>query len=144
MVFMKKNQLFYLITFLFISILFSCDKSESEGSDDLYQSWVVMDFLSVESNDYPKDKNFSPVIEFRKDGHYSLKLDVNNCSGSFTLMGESSINIFTAGCTKICCDSKFSQKFVAMIPQLTSYSIEGKEMKLIIPGWGWIELKAVK
>ncbi|TNF45172.1 MAG: META domain-containing protein [Bacteroidetes bacterium] len=93
---------------------------------------------------YPKDKNFSPVFEFRNDGRYSLKLDVNNCSGSFSLTSESNIDISVAGCTKICCDSKFSQKFVAMLPQITSYSIEGKEMKLIIPGWGWIELKTVK
>lgn len=138
---MKKNQLFCLTTFLFISILFSCDKSENEGSGELFHSWVIMDFMSVESAAYAKDKNFSPVIEFKKDGRYSLKLDVNNCSGTFNLTGESNIDISAAGCTKICCDSKFSQKFVAMLPQITDYSIEGNKLKLNVPGWGWIELK---
>lgn len=141
---MKNNKLIYLVVLLLIIFLFSCDKTENEGSDNIYQSWEVTDFMSVESVAYSKDKNFSPIIEFRNDGRYSLKLDVNNCSGSFTLTRESNIDISAAGCTKICCDSKFSQKFIAMLPQVTSYSIEGKIMKLNVPGWGWIELDKLK
>jgi heat shock protein HslJ len=121
-------------------MLFSCDKSENECSCDIYQRWEVTEFMSVESVAYPKKNGFNPVIEFKNNGLYSLKLDVNHCSGSFTLTGENNVSISSAGCTKICCDSEFSKKFVTMLTQVNKYSIEGNKMKLNVPGWGWIEL----
>lgn len=132
-----------LIVLFYLSILFSCNKNEDEGSNAIYQSWLVLDFMSVESVAYPKDKDFNPVIKFKNDGSYSLKLDLNSCSGSFTLTGENNISISAAGCTKICCDSEFSKKFVAMLPRVSEYSIEGNKLKLNVSGWGWIEMKVV-
>ena len=93
---------------------------------------------------YSKNKNYNPVIEFNTEGSYSLKLDMNQCSGSLSLAGENGIAISAAGCTKMCCDSKFSQKFTEMLPRVKTFSIEGKILKLNIPDWGWIELIAVK
>lgn len=101
-------------------------------------------FMSIESVAYSKDKNYNPVIQFNTDGSYSLKLDINYCGGSFSLTGENGIAISAGGCTKICCDSKFSQKFTEMLPKVISYSIERNKMKLNVSGWGWIELEAVK
>lgn len=130
-----------LLIAFFLSIFFSCDKEDNEWSCDIYQNWEVMDFMSVESMAYSKDKGFNPVIEFKKDGSYFLKLDRNGCSGSFALTGENNIDISGAGCTKICCDSKFSLKFAEMLPKVISYSIERNKMKLNVSGWGWIELE---
>jgi heat shock protein HslJ len=137
---MKKSSLVYLVVFLFIVFLFSCDKKENEGLNNIYQSWEVTDFMSLESVAYPKDNSYNPVIEFKNDGSYSLKLDKNSCSGSFTLTEENNISISAAGCTKICCDSKFSQKFLEVLPQVTDYSIDENKLKLNIVGWGWINL----
>lgn len=141
---MKNNSLIYLVVFLFIIFLYSCDKDENGGAGDIYGKWEATAFISIESAGYPKNNNYNPVIEFKNDGTYSLKLDRNSCSGSFTLPGENNINISAAGCTKICCDSKFSQKFIGLLPQVNGYSIEGNKLKLNVSGWGWIELKALK
>ncbi|HSO85729.1 MAG TPA: hypothetical protein VLQ91_04205 [Draconibacterium sp.] len=46
---MKNNSLIYLEVLLLVTLLFSCDKSEYEGSGNIYQSWEVTDFMSVES-----------------------------------------------------------------------------------------------
>ena len=133
--FMKNNSLFNLVVLMLIIFLFSCEKSKCEGSGNIYQSWEVTDFMSVESVAYPKDNNYKPVIEFENDGRYSLKLDKNSCSGSFTLTGKNNISISAAGCTKICCDSEFSKKLTAMLPQVKDYSIEGSKLKLNVLDW---------
>jgi len=99
---------------------------------------------SVESVSYSKDNGFNPLIEFKNDGTYLIKLDVNGCFGDFTLSNGNSISISASGCTKMCCDSQFSQKFIQMLPQVKTFEIEGSNLQLNIPGWGWIELEAVK
>ncbi|MDO8951656.1 MAG: META domain-containing protein [Draconibacterium sp.] len=138
------NRLHLIFISLLILVIVSCDKSETDEKGVIYGKWEVTTFMSVESAAYPKKNGFNPVIEFKNDELYSLILDVNSCSGSFTLMAENNISISSAGCTKICCDSEFSKKFVTMLLQVNRYSIEGNKMKLNIPGWGWIELMEKK
>lgn len=138
--FMKNFLKNTVIVFFLLVINVSCDEKHDEFVG-IINRWEVVDFMSIESVMYAKDKEFNPIIEFHENGSYSLQLDLNSCSGSFELIREKGINITTAGCTKICCDSEFSRKFVLMLPQVTSYSIEGNKMKLDISGWGWINLK---
>ncbi|NOR76590.1 MAG: META domain-containing protein [Draconibacterium sp.] len=127
--------------FLLFIMLVSCNKDSVEVADDIYNSWEVVEFMSVESVHYSKIDNYNPIIEFRNDGDFSLKLDANNCVGSFNLFGESGIEITTPGCTKICCDSEFSNKLTIILSQVESYSIIENQLKLNISGWGWIDLK---
>lgn len=42
-------------------------------------------------------------------------------------------------CTEACCDSQFSQKLATMLPEVTTYEIDGSVLKLHIPQWGYIE-----
>ncbi len=88
-----------------------------------------------------KNNEYNPIIEFYKEGNYTLELDVNGCSGEFKLTGEGEIEITLAGCTKLCCDSDFSKKIQEMLSQVSSYSIERNKLKLNITGWGWINLE---
>jgi len=125
-------------------VFFSCDNSEKEDKSDIYGKWEATEFMSVESVSYSKDNGFNPLIEFKNDGTYLIKLDVNGCFGDFTLSNGNSISISASGCTKMCCDSQFSQKFIQMLPQVKTFEIEGSNLQLNIPGWGWIELEAVK
>ena len=97
--------------------------------------------MSVESVAYPKKDGYNPVIEFNNDGTYYLKLDMNSCIGIFTLTDNSGISMTAPGCTKICCDSEFSKKFVEMLPQVKSYQLENNNLKLEVPEWGWINLE---
>jgi heat shock protein HslJ len=61
--------------------------------------------------------------------------------GNFSVSDNNVIQLSASGCTKMCCDSEFSKKFVQMLPQVESYQIEKNKLKLDVPGWGWINLK---
>lgn len=123
--------------------LVSCNDDKCTCSGEIYGKWEASGFMSLESQGYPKDDNYNPIIEFKSDGSISIQLDANACFGDFEIDGESNINISDAGCTEICCDSDFSNKFVQMLSQVGSFEIEGDEMKLNISGWGWIALNYV-
>lgn len=129
---------FYL---LIIAVLISCKKDGESASGNLYSEWEVVGIISVESMLYSKDDNYNPIINFDENGRFTIKLDKNSCVGTYSLSGENEIKITGPGCTKICCDSDFSNKIVLMLPQVTSYSIEGNKLQLNVPGWGLINMK---
>lgn len=130
-----------LILLLLIPICFACDDEVSlPDLHEIYGKWEAREFLSLESRGYPKNNDYNPTIEFRKDGSLAIKLDINSCFGSFNLQGESGIAMGNSGCTEACCDSEFSSKFVAMLPRVSSYKIENQSLKLYVTEWGWIEL----
>ena len=117
--------LFFVVLFSFIS----CNK-DSKIVKDIYNCWEIVDFMSVESVAYPKNNDYNPIIQFYKEGNYTLDLDVNGCSGEFNLTGEGEIEITLAGCTKLCCDSDFSKKIQEMLSQVSSYSIERNKLPI--------------
>ena len=135
---MKRIQL--VIFTLFVLIGFSCDKKETNEVTDIYGKWKVAEFISVESLYYDKNNGNSPLIEFRNDGTYILKLDVNLCIGNFTISDDNSISVAFSGCTKVCCDSEFSKKFIMMLPKVKSFHFSENRLNLDVPEWGWIEL----
>ncbi len=125
-------------------VIFSCEKDETVEESDIYGKWTVTDLMSVESVGYFKKDEFNPVIEIKKDGSYHLKLNVNNCIGDFTLYTNNQISLSPAGCTKICCDSEFSNKLVLMLPKVKTYRLEKNKLTLEVPEWGWISLEGLK
>jgi heat shock protein HslJ len=138
---MKKVIYFFIV--MIMVFLNACKKDECRCDADIYHTWEVMEFMSVESVYYAKDNNCNPAIEFREDGTLDIHLDMNQCFGEFILSGKDGISISGIACTEICCDSDFSVKFTGMLSLVESYSVEQSKMKLIVPGWGWIELKLV-
>ena len=134
---MKKSVIFIIFLLLFVS----CKKDKNEVAGDIYNIWEAVEFMSLESMHYTKNDNYKPVIEFQTDNKFTIKLDENSCFGDFTLSDEDDIEIEAPGCTYICCDSEFSNKFSAMLSQVKSYSIEGNKLKLNVPDWGWISLE---
>lgn len=135
------NMKNWLAVFFVFILMSSCRKDEANIPDDLYNSWEVENFISIESMSYAKDNNYSPVITFKKDNTFNVKLDVNNCGGSFSVSGNNGIKISALFCTEICCDSDFSTKFVSKLSEVESYSIEGESLILNVRGWGMINLK---
>ncbi|BBE20295.1 hypothetical protein AQPE_4486 [Aquipluma nitroreducens] len=134
---MKTKILIILILFV---VLIACNKDDEANVDNLYHSWEAKSFMSVESAAYPKTEGRKIGLVFFKDGTYGLNLDVNGCGGTFKV-SDNSIEISSAMCTLICCDSKFSEKLAIMLPKVTTYKIDGKTLKLNVPQWGYIELE---
>jgi len=129
-------------SFLIVSILIltqiSCD-NDDEANSALYSTWEAKTFVSVESVAYPKNEDAVISLIFRKDGTYSLKLDVNSCGGTFNSGINNQLEIESPACTEACCDSKFSEKLASMISKVSTYSISGNILKLNVPQWGYIE-----
>ena len=136
------NRFQLTVIFVLILHLLSCDKNGKNGFGYFAGKWTITDFISLESASYPKNNGFNPIIEFKNDATFNLKLDVNNCFGDFIQTDGNAISFSAAGCTEICCDSKFSQKFCLMLPQVKTYQIEKNTLKLVVPGWGWINLES--
>ncbi len=136
---MNRFRLVYIP--LLMLFMFSCDKNETEYVSDLYRKWEVTEFIMVDQVDYLKINGFNPLIEFRDDGTYNIKLDMNMCIGTYNLTEPNKILVTTSGCTKICCDSEFSNKFVQMLPRVQSFLFEKNKLILEIPGWGLMKLQ---
>lgn len=128
----------FLTILILLLNLYSCTK-EKETNPALFQTWEVLDFMSLESVAYPKNENNRILLTFEKRGSYQLKLDINSCSGPFTLGKNNQLEIKSTACTEACCDSKFSEKLATMLLKVESYSIEGTTLKLNVPQWGYIE-----
>jgi len=128
----------FLIVLILMLTQISCNKDEVANSM-LYSTWEAKSFMSLESVAYPKNENKSILLTFKKDGTYSMKLDVNSCGGRFSLDKNNQIEIESPACTEACCDSKFSEKLTMMISKVTSYSISENTLKLTVPQWGYIE-----
>ena len=122
----------------------SCKKDDSTAVVTLYNTWEVKEFISILSVNYPKDPDNKLLLTFNEGETYQLKLDVNTCSGKFESNVENLIEIDFPACTEACCDSDFSNKFTALLPSVTSYSIKEKTLDLNVPNWGTIRLKLVE
>jgi heat shock protein HslJ len=138
---MNKIGIFF---FVLVFALVSCnDDDNCSCSGDILGKWEASSFISFESVGYPKDDGYNPTIEFKGDGKIEIHLDANSCFGNYELNADTTITISDAGCTEMCCDSDFSNKFVEMLSQVKSYSIEDGNMYLNVPGWGLISLQYV-
>ena len=135
-------QILVLVVILMIST--SCKKDDSPAVNTLYNTWEVKEFISILSVNYPKDPDNKLLLTFNEGETYQLKLDVNTCSGKFESNVENLIEIDFPACTQACCDSEFSNKFTALLPSVTSYSIKEKTLDLNVPNWGTIRLKLVE
>lgn len=139
-----RNSVLKLFVFSLLISFYACNDDDCGCNDgNIVGKWEVKEFMSVESVLFAKDDDYNPTIEFKSDGTTAIRLDVNSCFGDYELGDEPTINISDSGCTKICCDSDFSKKFIEMLPQVGSYEIEDNMLKFIISGWGWIELELV-
>ncbi len=133
----------YLWLLLIPLFNYSC-KDEPAQTQDIFHAWEAKEFISIESFYYPKIEGNKILLNIESPNSYQLKLDHNQCNGQISQLSHSKIVFQPAGCTKICCDSKFSQKLVEMLPQVTSYHLDNNKLNLYIDGWGSILFQQVQ
>jgi hypothetical protein len=134
-----KLQLLNILVLLLLIV--ACKKDGNTKTVDIYREWEVTGFMSVESVAYPKTEGNRIMLTFNSTGVYQVHLDINYCSGNFTVGKNCQLQIQSSGCSKACCDSKFSEKLIETLPKVTSYEIVGGQLKISVPQWGYIELQ---
>lgn len=134
-----KNKNVLIVLILAFAFCMSCKDDEVKYESVLVDRWEAQEFISVESVIYNKDNNYSPVVDFKANGKFELFLDKNTCSGSFTL-SDDRVSITGGGCTEMCCDSNFSEKFAGIISKAETFSVSNDTLKLNVPDWGFIVL----
>ena len=139
-----KIRLYRTFSLLTAILLLSCSKDDDcSCSYDIHNKWEATEFMSIESMYYAKENEYNPILEFKNNGTITFLLDKNNGTGTFILGENNELEITNLGWTDMCCDSDFSEKFVEMLPQVNSYTIEKNTLKLFVSEWGWIEFEMI-
>lgn len=101
----------------------------SEEDSQLVNKWKLSSYLKNSSSlvvNIQKDIYF----EFKTGESFSVDLDVNNGSGSYT-NGTKDISISKPELTKICCDSEEALEALELATDsVTHFSITGTQLKL--------------
>jgi len=138
-----KNVIKTLAILLVVIATGSCQKDEEPVKNTLFHTWEVKEFITIHSNNYPKNEDVKTLVTFNQDYSYQLKLDVNTCSGKFESNADNLLNIDLPACTEACCDSEFSKKFAAVFPSVSSYEIKDNTLLLYSPRFGAISCELV-
>ncbi len=132
-----------VIYFSFLFMLMACQKVNETPPESLVQTWEVVEFMSLESVAYPRIEGKKIVFTINSDGTYKLQLEFNQCSGTYQTGNEATISIGATSCTEMCCDSKFAERLVQLLPRVESYKIACNTLQLIVPEWGWISCSRI-
>ena len=110
-------------------ILLSCSRDDQIISD-IFHTWVIK---SIHTGELPKPSLFNRGkvnITFNTNLTYGLELELNVCGGVFTTSENDSISLSDLFCTQMCCDSKFSDKLLTMLPEIKTHEIDGLQLIL--------------
>lgn len=125
--------------FIFILIVqASCEKIDGPAKN-VFQTWEVNQFISIESAVYAKNTGTQILLTINPDQTYQLQLDVNSCGGKLLSISELGIIFDSPTCTEACCDSDFAQRFVKLLTSISMYKVDDDILRLSVPGWGFIE-----
>lgn len=133
-----KSAKHILILFILAALTTTCEKLEGPAKN-VFQTWEVVDFVSVESLTYSKYNNSRILLTINSDKTYNLSLDINTCGGSILSISELGIVFGNPACTEACCDSDFASRFTELLPFINMYKVDGDTLRLSIPDWGFIE-----
>jgi hypothetical protein len=118
--------------------LLSCkeDKTSDEPSDeiiitDIYHYWSVISLHMVDSIHPMVPPEGNILLAFSKDMDFGVKLEVNNCGGTFNIMENDRMEISIGPCTLACCDSEFSSILLNILPAVNKFRIEESNLFLL-------------
>ena len=134
---MRLTLQIFLILLLGFS-LNDCQKIEGPAGD-VFKTWEVKDFISVENASYEHDKDIPIYITINNDQTYNLQLEQNTCQGTILSITELTIILGQPVCTNLWHESSFSRRFEQLIPSVTMYKVTGTTLRLYIKNWGFIE-----
>ena len=112
----------FILTILLTLSLVACSKDDIDVSNLLY-IWTVVSIQTIDSIILYIPPEEKVTITFQKNNTFNVQLEVNVCEGNFNIAVPNSMSINSVGCAYAYCDSEFSQKFIELLPQTTTYTI---------------------
>lgn len=82
--------------------------------------WRVIEVKNGEEVDNPAA---SYILKLADDGTYSLRLDVNTCTGNYDIDLQNKRISFDGGCSEACCDSDPALNIAEILGQTVRYEI---------------------
>jgi heat shock protein HslJ len=82
------------------------------------------------------------ILSLKTDHKFTLKLDINNCFGKFTIQNQN-IDFQEMGCTEICCDSKYAMNLAGILRDVEEYKTSKAGLKLRTKNNREINLKQI-
>lgn len=70
------------------------------------------------------------ILEFQNENSLSIRLDVNNCMGSYEITDKGAIRILPPGCTKMCCDSEFAMNLAQTLSNMQTFKLKNDVLHL--------------
>lgn len=133
---MKRIRTLFLLAVFALTA--TCKHIDGPASN-VFQTWEVKNFVSVETVTYDKKDSSKILLSINSNNTFTVKLDVNACTGSLAVLNELNIIFNSPLCTEACCDSPFAERFAELLPYITMYKIDDNMLRLSIPQWGFIE-----
>ena len=115
-----------LLLLFIILTAFACKRQASDQS--LFGSWKVSSLLK-DGTSIVQNTNDTLIITFSNNKTVSVKLEINSCSGNFTLT-DNTLEINPLLCTLACCDSEFSSDLLYTLQRIDSYHFSGEDLTL--------------
>lgn len=109
---------------ILVLTLISCDASTKEF---IGSSWKVTE---LKINGTVIKTTNDVILTVNSETNFSLKLDINNCFGTYTITGKSEIKLGTIGCTEMCCDSDFSKAVVNALYKVSKINLNKDRVTL--------------
>ena len=80
------------------------------------------------------------ILEFQNENSLNIRLDVNNCMGSYEITDKGAIRISPLGCTKMCCDSEFALNLTQALSTMQTFKLKNDVLHLSGQGKIMLEL----
>lgn len=128
----KKMTIQFVLTVFFIPIIIRCSK---EKKIIINNDWQV-ESIKIHSDSALRFPVNTYILSFEKRKYsikkstYSIKLDVNYCSGKVCFQNNNKIKFERAACTFACCDSDFAEKIILMLDDINKYKLSNETLIL--------------
>lgn len=117
-----------------------CDKKNLP--DDLRGIvWKLEGLVRANGNWEPNDAEQEIRFEFLVPNGVRIQLPVNDCGADVVVLTEGQIRLGTVACTEVCCESQYTEDFMAILSQVVSYYVKGKKLYLQGPQGSAIFIK---
>ncbi|MBR9860195.1 META domain-containing protein [bacterium] len=115
------------ISLLLSLFLISGCAKESIDANFVDDNWLVTSMFSPQGVLQNSPEEYPVTFS---EGNVTIKLEENTAFGTFNIPQEGDIEFSSLGSTLKCCDSKFAEQVVQVIPTVTSYYVKKEQLYL--------------